>query len=206
MFYEMTGFVSKDQNSKSANNSGFPETQISNKFLSSQCLNVNQPCPRFVEVRIVFLQIGEVDTINEKFQAVVKTKAKWYDTEIITEYDPKKHWNPKLFIENALHEKFKEEITYEVARYFDKTIVTETRISKGTFWERMELNDFPLDIQELSINLLTKHKPNACKLISDKQVMSCISNDALNTFRDQQKFKVNILSLSSRIPINLLFF
>ena len=31
---------------------------------------------------------------------------------------------------------------------------------------------------------------NVCKLISDKQTISSISNDALNTFRDQQKFKV----------------
>ena len=186
MLHEMTGSFCKEI-TKYVNNSLFNDTSF-NKYLSTQGLH--KSVPRLVEIRIVFIQIGEVDTINEKFQAIVKTKAKWFDTEIITEYDTKKHWNPKLFIENALHEKFKEEISHEVARFFDKTIVTETRISKGTFWERMELNDFPLDIQELSINLLTKHKPNVCKLISDKHGISSINTEALNTFRDQQKFKV----------------
>ena len=57
----------------------------------------------------------------------------------------------------------------------------------------MELNDFPQDIQELSINLSTKHKPSICKLISDTQKISTITAEALNTFRDQQKFKVEFL-------------
>jgi hypothetical protein len=54
----------------------------------------------------------------------------------------------------------------------------------------MELNDFPQDIQELSINLATRHKPSVCKLISDRRKISTITIEALNTFRDQQKFKV----------------
>jgi len=58
---------------------------------------------RIIEVYIEFIQIGEVDTMNEKFQAIVKIKSKWLENEIITDYDPKEYWNPKLFIENALH-------------------------------------------------------------------------------------------------------
>ena len=86
---------------------------------------------RIIEVRIEFTQIGEVDTMNEKFQAIVKTKAKWFENEIINDYDPKEHWNPKLFIENALHDKFNEEVSYNITSYDDKTMITETRISKG---------------------------------------------------------------------------
>ena len=58
-----------------------------------------------------------------------------YDDEEIFEYDKKKHWYPKLFIENALHD-VKEEITYHVDRIQGKSIITETRIAKGKFWER----------------------------------------------------------------------
>ena len=54
----------------------------------------------------------------------------------------------------------------------------------------MELPDFPLDIQELSVTMSTKHKPSICKLISDTQKISTITVEALNTFRDQQKFKL----------------
>ena len=108
--------------------------------------NINKSL-RIIEVQIVFLQIGEVDTINEKFQAIVKIKSKWYENEILSEYDPREDWNPKLFIENALYDKFQEEISYDLKVCDDKTLITETRISKGVFWERMELPDFPLDIQ-----------------------------------------------------------
>ena len=108
--------------------------------------NINKSL-RIIEVQIVFLQIGEVDTINEKFQAIVKIKSKWYENEILSEYDPREDWNPKLFIENALYDKFQEEISYDLKVCDDKTLITETPISKGVFWERMELPDFPLDIQ-----------------------------------------------------------
>jgi hypothetical protein len=99
----------------------------------------NSTILRIIKCRIEFLQIGEVDTMNERYQAIVKIKAKWYEDEIITEYDKNKYWNPKLFIENALHEKFQEEITYSVKEEGSGTIVTQTMISKGSFWERMEL-------------------------------------------------------------------
>lgn len=71
---------------------------------------------------------------------------------------------------------------------------------KGSFWERMELNDFPLDIQELSICLTTKHSPKLCKLTAetkklidfDDKKCSILSSQVLNSFRDQQKFNVTI--------------
>jgi hypothetical protein len=37
---------------------------------------------------------------------------------------------------------------------------------------------------------VTKHKPSVCKLISDSQKISTITAEALNSFRDQQKFKI----------------
>ena len=88
---------------------------------------------KIIEVKIEFVAIGEVDTMNEKYQAQVKIKSKWVENEIIDEYDPDEHWNPKLFIENAFHD-LKEEIHYKATKYDDKrTLITETRISKGSF-------------------------------------------------------------------------
>lgn len=86
---------------------------------------------RIIECSIEFLQIGEVDTMNERYQAIVKTKSKWFENEILTEYDPKKNWNPRLYIENALHEKFQEEINYKIVTIDKRTLITEIRISKG---------------------------------------------------------------------------
>ena len=55
---------------------------------------------KLVEVRIEFITLGEIDTMNEKFNAEVRIISRWYDDEDIDEYDKKKHWSPKLFIEN----------------------------------------------------------------------------------------------------------
>lgn len=93
---------------------------------------------KLVEVRIEFVSIGEIDTMNEKYQAEFRIRARWYDDEEIFEFDKRRHWYPKLFIENALND-VKEEFTYHVARVDDKTIITETRIAKGSFWGK--LND-----------------------------------------------------------------
>jgi hypothetical protein len=88
---------------------------------------------KLIEVRIEFLSFGEVDTMNEKFQAEVKVRSRWYDDEDIEIYDKSIHWYPKLFIENALHD-VKEEISYQVDKLNDKSIITEIRIAKGSFW------------------------------------------------------------------------
>ena len=49
---------------------------------------------RNVQVVVGFLRLGEIDTMNEKFQAEVFIEAKWVDNDQpITEYDPKVHWN-----------------------------------------------------------------------------------------------------------------
>lgn len=87
---------------------------------------------KLVWVRIEFCGIGDIDTVNEKYQAEVKIKSKWYDEGDIEEYDKKKHWYPKLFIENAL-DNVKEEITYDITKVDDKCMIVETRIAKGNF-------------------------------------------------------------------------
>lgn len=47
------------------------------------------------------------------------------------------------------------------------------------------------DIQELSIIMQTKHNPANVRLIPDTQKISRMNEDTLNSFRDQQKFKVS---------------
>ena len=78
-------------------------------------INSDSLINKLVEVSIRFLSIGEIDTMNEKFQAQVKITANWLENEIIDKYNPDVHWNPKLFIENAFQEP-KEKIKYNLIR------------------------------------------------------------------------------------------
>lgn len=177
--------------------SDFPNTQ------TSFSMEMEESTARTVEVAIQFLTIGEVDTTSEKYQAEVMIRSRWLDDEDIGAYDKTKHWYPKLFIENALHD-LKEEVTYETERIDDKTMVTEIRISRGSFWERMELQNFPIDIQELTITLASKCKQTEVKLISDTSRISNITTETLNTFRDQQKWQLyKLVSVSETASYDL---
>ncbi len=66
-----------------------------------------------VEIRAVFLKIGDIDTLNEKFYAEVFIEAKWVDFSLdaSSKYDPNIEWNPKLFVINSIGE-LKQEVWY----------------------------------------------------------------------------------------------
>jgi len=86
-------------------------------------------------------KIGEIDNMNEKYGAEVQIVAKWHVfDEVITQYDPKKHWNPMLFVQNTLNN-VKEQIKYDVVKEKDHCTVIETRVVKSDFWERLELHN-----------------------------------------------------------------
>ena len=87
---------------------------------------------KIVQCRIEFFKIGKVDTFNEEFAATVKIRSKWYENEIINKYNPELHWNPKLFVENAVPDlQFFQEISYKSVIKEDTTEITELRICKG---------------------------------------------------------------------------
>lgn len=89
---------------------------------------------KLVEVLIQYCRIGEIDTINEKYQAEICIESKWIEREPISAYDPRKHWNPMLQIENAL-QIGSEQVDYHVVRDRDSdfNIITEIRYVKGLF-------------------------------------------------------------------------
>ena len=96
-------------------------------------LGGNNPDIKYVQVVIEFTRIGEIDTMNEKYQAEVIIESKWTENFDIIEYDPDLHWNPKLFIENAINE-LKETISYRTHKENGCTVITEVRRSKGKFF------------------------------------------------------------------------
>lgn len=98
------------------------ETELKNGTLNS--------C-RDVEIRVDFLRIGEIDTMTEKYTCEVMIESKWTETNTsIEKYDASKHWNPKLYIQNALNEP-KESNTYDIQAENNCLKITETKIIRG---------------------------------------------------------------------------
>ena len=71
--------------------------------------------PRIVHVSVEFTRLGEIDTMNDNYNAEICIESKWIEKDHIQNYNPEQHWNPQLFIENTLIEP-KEKIKYKIIR------------------------------------------------------------------------------------------
>lgn len=107
-----------------------------NRFIMHTNRNIEL---KYIRITFEFIRILEIDSINEKYTAEICIESEWYEDDEIVEYSTDKNWNPKLFIENSLS--ITEKIKYSVKKDIDKYVVTENRFIRGTFWERLELQN-----------------------------------------------------------------
>ncbi len=161
-----------------------------------------------VYVRLMFLRIGEIDTLNEKYQAQASIEARWEvkfeNLSADLSADDQKHlmdgksvsllkyaeshWHPQLYIENALGD-LKEQIRYSAKRSKDgnEFYVCEHRDVKGLFWEKLELHHFPSDVQDLSISVASMLYNDKVVLYPDPHHQSGVNREA---FVDQQEWSL----------------
>lgn len=150
-----------------------------------------------VYVRVVFLKLGEVDTVNEKFMADVFVQAHWKEPALDKATGPadgsdlpnwSSYWNPKLFVENGLGD-LKETIWYSVS-YNDlgKATIFQRRRIKGTFFEKMELMEYPFDTQDLTVMLSSERGDHEVELMSDPIEVSSIN---VTSFVDEQEWELH---------------
>ncbi|CAF1003742.1 unnamed protein product, partial [Brachionus calyciflorus] len=150
--------------------------------------NIKKPTPITVQIYLIFLRVGEIDNVKERFQADAYFEASWEDdtVDINTGFDPRQNWEPEIFIENAVGN-LKQDIKYKVEKVNNKTRVYEMRNIKGIFWEKLELWDFPLDIQSLSITITSSRNKNEIKFVPSPYIESTINT---NDFQQQQEWNL----------------
>ncbi|CAF1171349.1 unnamed protein product, partial [Didymodactylos carnosus] len=145
-----------------------------------------------IKVRCVFLRIGDIDTLNERYYAEVLFEASWTDPllKFETTYDPNVHWNPNLIIINSIGDQ-KRDVWYSLAKSSDSDCleITEHQRIKGLFWEKMELQHFPVDVQELSIQITTgkqnQDHTNSVKFLKHIKKQSGVNR---TIFTDEQEW------------------
>lgn len=163
-----------------------------------------------VEIRIIFLRIGDIDTLNERFFAEILIESKWEDPKLSIEFHsdtnstideeekelnhPNKYWNPKIYVENSLNDpkqtvyyKVKKEvlddqmesneIDFKKSKSITKFWLYEYRKIKGYFFEKLDLQYFPLDVQDLSIIVTTYKSNKELSLIHNRKKCSIINNN-----------------------------
>ena len=67
-----------------------------------------------VRVRCIFLRVGEIDTLNERYTGEIFFEASWYaqDPKTESKYDPQMgHFNPQLVVLNNIGESLRHEVS-----------------------------------------------------------------------------------------------
>lgn len=186
---EPSGNSKSENNKKDAKKGEFDDliqkaNQKLNKYINN--FSITRPNQTVVYLNVTILRVGEIDNLNENFKADASIEAYWEDDSIKDgeNFDPHYHWEPELYIDNAVG-KLKEENSYKILRKDGKTTVCESKIVSGTFWEKLELNDFPLDSQDLTITV-TSHKSYE-EVLLEKSKMDELSINT-NDFQQQQEW------------------
>ncbi|KAF7260988.1 hypothetical protein EG68_01796, partial [Paragonimus skrjabini miyazakii] len=121
--------------------------------------------------------------------------AKWREpkldgriTEDLTINELEQYWNPLLFIDNILSETKETQWLMAQRNETGEVYLLERRRIKGVFLETLELNDFPLDVQDLTITVTSERPESEVDIIPDQNEMSAIN---VQTFVDQQEWKLH---------------
>ncbi|KAL4231478.1 hypothetical protein ACF0H5_009055 [Mactra antiquata] len=150
-----------------------------------------------VELKCTFLTINDVDTINQQFEAEVFVQAKWEEpilqqtlfgnkdkeTEDVDKLIP---WDPKLIVMNIDGAFVLNRKTYDIRFHepgYKYPVVVQLWRFKGFFKENLELEHFPVDVQDLTISLSTERSDKEIELIEDQTSLSSINTRA---FMDQE--------------------
>ncbi|XP_076453617.1 cys-loop ligand-gated ion channel-like isoform X2 [Babylonia areolata] len=155
-----------------------------------------QPKPkRQVQLRVVFIKIDDIRTVQEEFSGIVFIRARWREpaldganTRDVDKINWAGYWNPKLDVQN-----FKGEMKSAPWRELEfgplgEVFVVEKRRVKGVFGEQMELAHFPFDLQDLSVVVTSDLSEKDIELKEDEHDVSIVD---INAFSDDQEWDLH---------------
>ncbi|KAK2553672.1 Cys-loop ligand-gated ion channel [Acropora cervicornis] len=113
-----------------------------------------------VGIRASVISVGDIDTVGQQFKCDLYLSACWAEPRLqgktTEDLDWNNEWHPRIVFFNALEiEKVHKNhfLIYEEGN--EIPYACETYRMKGSFRENLELWDFPLDYQELTITLMS---------------------------------------------------
>ncbi|XP_076460166.1 cys-loop ligand-gated ion channel-like [Babylonia areolata] len=165
----------------------------SRKKSSSSAVSATTPKEKIkVQVCVQFFKVGEIDTLKEQYTADVIVRARWREPSLDGQLqeqgdmvEPGRYWNPKLYIENAYgdpKEQFRHRVMFNEK---GEAFISEKRTVKGTFMENLELDDFPFDVQDLTITVASEFPATEVELIEDSDNRHMVNKQS---FVDEQEW------------------
>ena len=156
---------------------------------------IKKPFKVMVECKVIFLKIGEIETLKEQYNAEVYVQAKWREPELdglsaekLAEVDFSYYWNPNLYVENAQSQTKEKVWSTAVLDEIGECYIIERRRMKGVFAETLELNDFPFDCQDLTVTITTERSEKELELVPDLKEDSAVN---LTQFVEQQEWTIH---------------
>ncbi|XP_033756062.1 uncharacterized protein LOC117338818 isoform X2 [Pecten maximus] len=147
-----------------------------------------------VELKLAFMKVTDIDTVNQQFGADIFIQAKWeeplLDKTHVKEFDPMVMWTPKLIIMNVDGEFSFSRNTYSVhydMPHYQHALVIQLWRFRGFFKENLELEHFPVDVQDLTISVSAERSGEQVDLIEDQFALSSINT---KTFLDSAEWNV----------------
>jgi hypothetical protein len=134
--------------------------------------------PNDVLIHVTYTKIHDIDTVNQRFRAELLIESRWHDSSLRSTSDYAAiQWRPELFVENAVDEPREETVAVKIVedKQTNLLMVSEMRRIKGLFHETLELADFPLDVQELSVTVCSKKSIKRVNLVPLQPEMTRMS-------------------------------
>lgn len=151
--------------------------------------------PTIVYASIYLTDIDEIDSANQSFVANVYMEFKWQDPGLLKEnhstgtVKPGNIWHPRIQVVNQ-QKVFQ---TFPVAlEVNDRGTVTYRQRYWGHFSQPLDLREFPMDEQQLSIQVVSVgHNPDEIKFVQNPKEPSGLSDKLSQTEWDVQSWSAD---------------
>ncbi|KAK6185720.1 hypothetical protein SNE40_007893 [Patella caerulea] len=150
-----------------------------------------------VELKCAFLKIIDIETLDQIFEAEIFIQARWMEPALkdftekdMQDYDPANYWIPKLSIMNTDGELEWNRRSFTVQLKepgYTYPIVLLLWRFKGKFRENLELEHFPFDVQDLTVQVTTERSSSEVELIEDQHSLCTVN---IKTFQDAQEWSI----------------
>ena len=138
-----------------------------------------------VDIRVVFLKLGNISIKDSKFSCEAFLEASWHDPNFSVknshndeiQYSDKIHWNPRILIQNITSNST-QEIWYFVEKVKNGYKISERRRLKGDFMQTFNLKNFPFDLQELCLNVSSLRSSKEININLSKEKLSSVDVSA----------------------------
>jgi hypothetical protein len=113
----LSNSLTQDDNANKSSDEYTVATHLSSGRTTTTPSDVNpneKHVPIEIRVRCIFLRVGEIDTLNERYTSEIFFEASWYanDSKIGLKYDPQMgHFNPQLFVLNHIGDSLRHDVS-----------------------------------------------------------------------------------------------